>query len=303
MSETPSLLRRAWTPVWRSFRRYLREHDGVRAAAIAYYGLLSFFPFVLLVGAASILFVGDDPKGARTFLDSIRAFAPFLDESFWEGVHSMVEGRGVLSGASLLILYLIASQVATATERALRTIFRVWAPPEATFRRRVLARMQAYLFALAALLVLGAFFLARNAATYLKLIGFRGADALGAILDLPVVFGSIAPSLTLGLVAYVLFRRVPGASVRPRWAAVGAGIFVLGHEAATLLQRLVQTSQLMSGASFYGPFLSLALLSIWVYWLASVLLFAAEVVAELNGNHAADVGRSARGRPWPSAGP
>ena len=85
------------------------------------------------------------------------------------------------------------------------------------------------------------------------------------------------------VLAYQLYRRIPPVTVRPRWAAVGALLFVAGHELAMILSDEI-AARLSHRAVIYGSFLGLVSLVAWVYWLSSVLLLAAELTAELNGD-------------------
>jgi membrane protein len=267
----------------RASRNYVFDAGGTRAAAIAFYSLLSFFPFVVLLAAASTFLVGDSEEEVRLFVSQLRTFVPFLQEEFWEDVMGLVQRRGVLSLASLGVLFVVASRVSVATERALRAIFLAGQERDGALFSRFFNRVRAYSLTLFAILSIGLLFIARNLVAYLQSVDFRALDFVAPILEQEIVNGRLLPSLVIGLFAFMIYLRVPHVEVQKRWALLGAGVFVLGHEGAMLCYEFY-AARLSQGDVLYGSFVGLVSLTIWVYWLSIVLIFAGEIVAECNGS-------------------
>jgi membrane protein len=266
--------------LWQAFRNFGEDEAGLRAAAMAYYALLSFFPFVLLLASVAALFVGDDPADVRAFFAPLRPFLPFLADGFWERVQDLVEHREVLSIASLALLLFLATRVTVATDRAIRAVFHARRDVEPS-RHPVLDRLRAWLLTLFALITLGLLFVAINALEYVTQIE-RSSGWIQAVVERPWFARRIIPGLVAGGLAFMLYRRAPGIRIRTRWALAGAGLFAIGHDVGISLYA-TYTTRVARQDAFYGSYVGVVSLAIWVFLLSCLLLFGAELVAVLNG--------------------
>lgn len=269
--------------VVRATHTHATHDNGTRAAGIAYFALLSFFPLVLLSASLVTAFLGDRPEDVHAVVGSVSQFAPFLDEGFWERVVALLERRGVVSIASALVLFALASRVAVALEQAMAAIFGGAAAEGAGLLRTVLRRLRAHVMTLVVLLTIGSRFIVSTIVGYLESLGIRGTEALQWVLDQPLIAHRVLPALIVGLLAHGLYHRVPRVAVPRRWALLGAAVFVAGHELALAVYTWIFSSRISHFDAVYGSFFGVVALTVWVYWLSSVALFAAEVVAELTG--------------------
>jgi YihY family inner membrane protein len=267
-------------------RSYAAHQTKVHAAAIAYYAVLSFFPFVTLVAALAVLFVGESPADRRAFVESLHPFVPLPSDRFWALVERLVERGGVLSLASLLVLFLIASRVSLALDRALRDVFHRERRERGTLGQRLAAAARAHVLTLLGLVVIGALFVARNLFAFLRAADVRAADALARWLDHPLAWERVVPALAAGLACHALFRRA-GPHVEPRWSAAGAGVFVLGLEGATSLFARYFAARLPAWDALHGSFVGLFALAVWCLWISTLLLFSAELAAQWSASASA----------------
>lgn len=270
--------------IWRSGRNYHRDVASTRAAAIAYYALVSIFPFITLLAAGASQVVGERRDEV---VAELRHLLQGIDPSLWQDLQAFGARSGVVSIFSGIVLFAVASRVSIATERAFRDIFRGGPGDSSRLVHRIYRRLRAYLMTLVGLVAIVVLFVVRGLLDALRRLEIPGLEQLSPVLEHPVVSARLIPAVLVGLLAYFLYRTMAGVSVAPRHALVGAGVFVAGHELAMTLAQLL-ARELSGRDVIYGSFVGLVSLVVWVYWLSSVLLMAAELVAELNGNRARD---------------
>ena len=290
LSGMASRLPRAARIVWRAVVHHAHDHCGIRAAAIAYYALLSFFPFVLLV-AVGVSMGFDDPGETRQLVSSLRPFLPFLRDDFWfellqlvdQRLAGFVARRGWLFAAAVAALFLIASQVSAATMHAVNVIFRTRGPTHASALRRLLGRARAFFMTAVVLLAMAAVFVGRGVLRSLEGWVARLPQYAQDLVHAARVGQLVLPTAVIVVVVYLLFRRLPQAHVAKRWALLGAALFAVGHDVALWAYGDFVAFTMRQGP-IYGSFVGLVSLTAWVFWLSTLLLFCAEVIAILNGN-------------------
>lgn len=270
----------------RAGRRLTFNNGHVWAAAIAYYGLVSLFPLVLL-----LLSVSGFVFPVTTLADKLVAYSaellPGSEEFFRQSLRELVLHRGSMGLAALLTLYWSASGAFTSLSRALDLVWdtpvtfdqttaflgpaRV--PPSVGVWRRVRA--------MGIVLGLGLLFLVSVlATTYLRLaeriqdlprLGPFGPNTGMALLGLVPILVTVL--VFLGL--YALIPRRP-----PPWRALWPGALV----AASLFE-LAKSSfawyatRLRSHAWAYGSVTTTIILLIWLYVVSVIVIYGAEVGA------------------------
>ncbi len=284
----------------RAGKRLAFNSGHVWAAAIAYYGLVSLFPLVLL-----LLSVLGFVFPVTTLADRLVAYGsdllPGSGEFFRQSLLQLVLHRGTLGLTAVVTLYWSASGAFTSLGRALDLIWDtpvafdhatafqgpVRVPPSVGVWRRVRA--------MGIVLGVGLLFLVSVlATTYLRLaervqslprLGPLGPNTVMALLGYaPVVITAL---VFLGI--YALIPRRP-----PPWRALWPGALV-----ATGLFELAKGSfawyamRLKSHAWVYGSVTTTIVLLIWFYVVAVIVIYGAEV------------GAIVRARAWgpPSPGP
>ena len=246
-------------------------HRTIRlGAGIAYYGLFALIPILSVSLAIAGLVVSD--ADVQAYLDDRLAevFGPDA-AGFSAAIASVLGESGTIVGLGLIGavgLVLGASLVVLSLQDALNSIWEL--PVRSGFRRSFLRRVGAFAVILSAGVVLIAGFVI-NAITALIERIVPDAPILGSI---SVVFGAAASwALGVGVFA-LLFRYLP--DTRAPWSSA-----LIGAATTTLLVA-VGTSAIgfylrnFGGSSVAGATGGAALLLLWIYYEAQIVLVGAE---------------------------
>jgi membrane protein len=249
------------------------------AAAIAYFALLSFFPFMLLLASVASVIVGDSPEDLRASLESLRPFLPALDEVGWSRVDQLVRSRSVFSLASLLLLSWLASRVTLSTQLAIATVFHARVP-DSPPRRGIAAGLRAWLLTMAVLVALGVVLVAISILEY-AVRASPGDLFVGGFLRSAVITRHVVPFALISGIGFVVYTAIPPRSVG--WARALAGALTFGalHLLAT---KAFAASTALAGRRdvIYGSFVGVVSFTAWFYIASCLLLLGAELVAELS---------------------
>ena len=192
---------------WRALVGFREDGCQQHAAAIAYFALLSFFPFMLLLASVASVVIGDSPEDLRASLQSLRPFLPSLDEVAWSRIDQLVENRGVFSLASLLLLSWLASRVTVSTQLAVASVFHARAP-DAPPRRGFAAGLRAWLLTMALLVALGVAVVAVSVFEYV--VRASPGDMLGAsFLESAAITRHVVPFVVISAIGFVVYALIP----------------------------------------------------------------------------------------------
>ena len=265
-------------------RHWLHDDCDKRAAAIAYYGLLSFFPFIILLASIASLLVGDDAGDIQRALSPLRPMLPQIGAAFWDRVQDLVARRGLLSAFSLVVLVLLATRVTVAIEHSLAAIFHARAGRDRP-KRTWLSTLWSHFMTLAVLVILG--LTLTSVAVMELLLRMSGSPRwVQDAVESSMFTRHAIPFVLLVLVCYALFGRIPGMRVQRRFRIAGGVFFALSHDlVVSLLARM--TGAMSERDIVYGSFVGVVSFAAWGWMAASLLLFSAEAVAQLNGDRAA----------------
>ncbi|MGH2620196.1 MAG: YihY/virulence factor BrkB family protein [Anaerolineales bacterium] len=244
-----------------------RNEAGLRAAALAYQGLLSLFPLLLFLVflASQVIALPDVRPTLDDYLNralptaaGIRFVKEIIDETLLNSRSlGLVGGLGLLWTSSALFSHL---------ESSLNVIWN--APRRAVWSRR--------LRGLAGVLILGTLFIIAIALSALPALPFldRSNSNLD-ILDLGV--GFVAEVLLL----WFIYRWLPNSPVRFVSALAGAVLAALLWEAAQFGFRVYLVSGLANFGAVYGTLASVIGLILWAYLTGIILFLGAEFSAAL----------------------
>ena len=255
---------------------YQRNQCGMDGGAIAYFGLLSLVPF-LIVGASVVGFLllefseGDSASAYDLMATHVTQFLPFLEKDLALRLREIVANREVTGVLGLVFLMIAAGRFFAALDHAIGKILR---DPSDT-RRFWLARLLAVTFVPVILIVVA---LLQNLWVF--------AAALASNLPGGVVIDFVKNSpflpylisfFTLGGGFVVLVYWFGSRSIRFRHAASGAVVFVALWMVAQFgfaffLEKISKLSLI------YGSLTGLVVLVVWVYYAATILLFSCCVV-------------------------
>ena len=279
---------RTWPALaWTATRNFYADNCLDRAAAVAYFSLLSLGPSLYLMTLATRrLFPGFlEPDG--TAMTGARAFVPPAVVPLLDKLAGSLKLDGGLVVVALPGLVWVATSAFLSLELAVNVAFRTVAK-----RRFWLAQLKAFLGSLLAgtLLVISA--AVSQAVAWVH----RSRDAFGLPpLRGPVPSLSTAAHLVTTVGAFtLLYKILPRGRVRWRVAGAAATVAVVVWELArrifgSLLERSPGFGLLSGSLSGIVAFL------LWMYTAIALLLLGAELAAVLNGNRSDEHGDRSAG--------
>ncbi len=246
-------------------RKLDKDEAGVRASALAYYGLLSLFPLLLFLIFLASQFL--ESSSARHSLNNyLSEVLPTATDTVQQVIDQTLEARGsigLIGGIGLL-------WSASALFNALSTSFNViWeAKPRSFWRRRLLA--------VVSVLTIGVLFILSVAFSALAVIKLPGE---GTTLWRWIDF-SLGLVITI-LLFWVLFHGIPNTTVNAK-ASLSAAVFAgILWQAAKSIFAWYLASGFSNYGAVYGSLASVIALILWTYLSAFILFLGAEFGASL----------------------
>jgi membrane protein len=270
------LIRRAARVAWQAYWRF-HEHNGPdRAAAVAFYTLLSVLPVFIFVISIGSRIQGSFDRAYEGSLLLFRGIVVHLDERTLDSLRAFVERAGRLRLPALLLLAWTARGTFVALFSALETIFE-------RPRRRGFVHGQLLAFGL--VIVLGVAqlvimtFTTTLAATEGLLLRIAPEDQRLMLEALVSRFLTVAlPVLVTFAFCFLLYWIAPGRVTTRRHAAYGALL-------ATVLWELAKWAfayyvrNLARFIGLYGALEGVIVLALWIELSVSIVFYCGEVVA------------------------
>jgi membrane protein len=264
-------LRVAWRALWRFF-----DHNGPdRAAAVAYYTLLSLLPLFIFAISLGVHFLGSFDAAYQGTLYFFRGVVVQLDQPTLAALRAFVERAVRLQGPGILLLAWTSKRMFSSLFSALERVFEV--------KGRGFAGGN--LMAFAMVLVTGIGLLATLAFTLVMAAGEGLALRLGAMGDAlntltAFLLTHAVPFLITLSFFFIVYRTVPHRVMRSRHALAGAAL-------ATGLWEIAKAGfawyvrNLTHYAGLYGTLEGVIVLALWLEVSVSIILYCGEVVALL----------------------
>ncbi len=258
--------------IWRGFTRFYNNDDLTHASSIAYYSLLSLFPFFLLAFSIVALVTSSDTDRDALLRFVFRYFPrqfDFVNVQLAELQHATVQ----LSVAGSALMVWAAMGVFGAVTSAVNHAWGVEKQPS-YFKHKLISFVMLVVAGL--LLMLG--LLAVSAINVAEARWFAGVIA--ATPRLQVLQGFAMRWATTVLFIFVVglvFYFVPNAKVRFRDVWVGAVLTgLLWRGALALFSNYVRD---LSRFSVHGSIAAVVVFLVWVYVSAVILLYGVEMTA------------------------
>lgn len=243
-------------------RRYGEDRGRQYGALLSYYGFVSLFPLLLVLGTVLEVVLAGNPELRAQILDSVYARIPVLGSQLQSNTTTLSA-----SGLLLVVGLVVAVWAGLAVVRSGQEVVSLqWCVPR--FRQR--SFVSAQLRALGVLVVFGVGVVLAGIAT--SLAALVPDTAWGG----RVLVAVIAIVLSVVVVS-VIFRMLAASDLR--WRDVAAG-GVAGGVALWFLQLVGATyvARVIVGATdVYGAFAAVFGLLVWIALLAHVLLLANEI--------------------------
>jgi membrane protein len=271
---------------WLAFKRFHTHSGPDRAAAVAYYTLLSLLPLLIFTISLGMAVAGsfDSAYAATVFL--LQGVIVHMDHDSMQALREFVERAVQFRWASIVLLAWTSRRCFAALFAALTHVFEV---PGRGFAG-------GNLMALTMVVVTGAGLLVSLALTTLRatfegiferyapvIIG--GASFVHRAID--VALTTLVPIIIAMTFFFLVYRFVPKRVVSTRDAWMGAALATLMWEAA---QRgfAYYVRNLTHYAGLYGTLEGLIVLALWLELSVSIILYCGEVVALLIRSRSAE---------------
>jgi membrane protein len=276
---TAAVRRGRFGVVARALRRYLEDGMIDRAPALAYYGILSLFP-LLLIAFSLVRLVGgaDAPEDLASFAERGGASGAVGDvlRSAGETARAAASPAAGLAGLiGVLTLVYGGSRAFTATGRALDVIARRPSTSRSLARRAQDIGWTLVLLVLVLVLLVCALVSGRVLEELLDLLGLGERLSIWTIARWPAI--AVAGLL---IVAVVRWAAPTGARPPFRLATPGALVSVAVLIVATIGYDVYVTS-IATYNTTYGAFAGAIILMLWIWLAAIALLLGAELDAAL----------------------
>ncbi|MBN3817252.1 YihY/virulence factor BrkB family protein [Paraburkholderia sp. Se-20369] len=266
-----------------AFRRFSSDRCTTMAASIAFYSAFSLAPMLVMVIAVAGWFYGDDAARGQVFEQTRQ----LIGNDAAASVQSIVQNAhrsGERGGLATLISFAALAFGASATFASLNTALSVIWPATEKRWSSVLGLVRVRLISFG--LVLGVAFLLIVSLVLDAAIAFVGMWLWGrspylAITDVVQFFVGIA---VLAAAFAALMKFLPDARVAWRDAAIGGSVSAILFSGGKKLFALYLAHA--GTASAFGAAGSFAVLLMWLYFSAAVLLLGAEFAAARGAAHA-----------------
>ncbi len=239
------------------------------SANIAFCTLLAIVPLTMIMASIAGYFLGSSGDVFGQIANGIVGVLPVGREEFIANMRSLLEQRSSLGIVGVIFLVFIATILVGSIERAFDTIFR-------SVKRRNFFHSRLIGIALIFWITL-LFFIPTMIRVLEGLLYRYGFDfPLSEFLTTDVFAFFVA------FLAFVIGTVViPNQKVYARYAAIGGIVFAAGIGVAKLIFRWYMGIAITRYNLIYGSFTAAILFIVWTYYLANVLLLAAEVVAQI----------------------
>lgn len=271
------MIRGALRLVWRAINRFFDHNGPDRAAAVAYYTLLSLVPLLIFLISLGVKILGSFDQAYAGTMFLIGGVVVHLDAQALESLRAFVERATRFQWGGILLLAWTSKRIFGALFSALEDVFEV--------PRRGFAGGN--LMSLAMVLTSGAALLSTLALTTV----IAGAEGVANRLGGPAaakaahslqgfVLGNVIPPLITAAFFFVLYRMAPRRRVSGLHAATGALMATVLWEAAKA-GFAYYIRNLAHYAGLYGALEAVIVLGLWLEVSVSIILFCGEIVALL----------------------
>jgi membrane protein len=273
------VIRRCLQIAWRAFWRF-QDHSGPdRAAAVAYYTLLSLLPLLIFSISLGTVVFGSFAAAYDATVFLFRGVVVHLDPQSMEALRRFVENAARFQWPAIFLLGWTARRSFIALFGALSVVFEV---PARNFATGNLIAFAAVVLAGFGLLLTLALTTMRAAfeGTFLRyaLEVSPNAHLMPRLLEL--VLTQVIPILVAVIFFFMVYRVVPRRAVGTRAAFEGAVL-------ATVLWELAKAAfsyyvrNLVHFSGVYGALEGIIILALWLEISVSIVLYCGEIVALL----------------------
>jgi membrane protein len=264
-----------WDVVSDAVRNFSRNGDDNQAAAIALYTILSVIPLLILTIIAAGSFFSSNPHIQGDILNAVKGFHPYFSETLVAQL-GQIEGKSqVLGWIGVLGLVWLSLAIFNAIESALNIIFR-----SQERRNYFISKLMAFCmiplgWIIGGLSVFTTYVAALFAASPLRL---PGRIEISLTLPAEIVLRYLLPYVMVVVLVTAVYKIIPTAKIRFSVALAGAAVFGLLLEIAKQFFTWYLANYTRYNVIF-GSLETIVILVIWVFYVALIFLFCAEIMS------------------------
>jgi membrane protein len=257
-----------------ALKNYRDNGNTNQAAAVAFYAILSLIPLFILTVIVLGRVLGSYPAIQHNLLQAVEGSHPYFSGPFLSQLGRIEQKKIVLGWAGIISLFWLSAMIFSAIEKALNMIFRAQA-----YRNYIVAKLLAL-----SMIPLGwAISVASVGITYganiLVAQSLTAGDAGFAVAFLATfLFGYAVPYLLTASFGAVVYKVVPNIRVSLATAVTGGAVFALLVEVAKHVFTWYVSNYTRYNVIF-GSLETMVILIIWVFYVALIFLFCAELMA------------------------
>jgi YihY family inner membrane protein len=253
---------RAFSFVIGVVRKFSDDRAGRLAALIAYYGFFSVFPALLALVTVLGFVLEDNDELRQDIADSALGQFPIIGEQIAGAVDEPLTGNSLALVIGLAGALWAGLGMVQATQDAMNE---VWAVERSDYPSFIGKRVRSVIM----LVVMGALVVFSTGVA--QLVNVVAGGVLAAI---GLVVASVALNLLVFMVAY---RVLTVADVGWRTVLPGAGFSAVAYTALQYVGGLYVSRSLDGASSTYGTFAVVIGLLSWIYLIAQMTMFGAEI--------------------------
>jgi len=253
----------AWTVFWQSIKSFIKNDNSSTAASLAYYSLFALIPLLLLLFFALSFFVTSSKAVMQRITMLISQFIPYYSDTILNEVYTLARHQGMWRLVSIVALLWMLMPLMSTLRTAFYNIFKIEERP--SFLKTNVLDLSVVLLTLS--IFVGVSF---SSVAFKKFLALGGSTLL---------YNIASYGLTAAVISVFYLAFIP-AKVRFIYIAAGAALSTLLWGVIRPLFGLFLSYNPQYGITF-GSLKALFIVIIWIYYSFSVLLFGAEVIANL----------------------
>ena len=259
--------------------RFQDHHGPDRAAAVAYYTLLSLVPLLIFMISLGVAVLGSFDAAYRGSMLLVRGVVIHLNQPSLDTLRTFVEHSQRFRWPGLILLAWTARRIFASLFSALELVF--GAPPRSFAKH--------HLVALGMVLVTGIALLVTMASTMLLASGeglLLRLKSSGELEGVNILLARVVPIAVTFSFFFLVYRFVPRRVTPASYAALGALLAtVLWESAKGAFAYYVRNVAQYAG--IYGTLEGIIVLALWLELSVSIVLYCGEIVALLMARQAA----------------
>jgi len=263
-----------WDVLRDALLNYFKNGALNQAAAIALYALLSIIPLFVLSMLAAGRFLGAYGSIQSQIISIIKSFHPYFDGDLLNQLGQIETKSHVLGWIGVISLIWFSSMIFGAMETALNVTFR------AESQRNVfVSKLLAFsMIPLGWVVGLTSVVLTYIATLLSSQVSFVEGHALDFHQLTRFILQYVVPFVVLVLFVTIVFLVIPAKRIRVRTAVAGSCLFALLVELVKHVFTWYVANHTRYNAIF-GSLETVVILVIWVYYMALIFLFCAELMS------------------------